>query len=131
MTQKKELVDEVTGRVKIEVPMKRKKGDRKHKSRHKAATSQAQAVAADNNRNSMIDLSQLNVSHEELNSIIEKHSQTSLKIELRKETKTEVASEINANMTKSLGIWGSKATSRRDTSKRRKRNREKSKIIEE
>ena len=30
MTQAKELVDAVTGRVKIVQPMKRKKGDRKH-----------------------------------------------------------------------------------------------------
>ena len=79
----------------------------------------------------MIDLSALNVSQEELNSIIEKHSHASLKVELRKEIKTEVASEVNAAPTTSLGIWGSKAMSRRETSKRRKKNREKAKMTEE
>lgn len=83
----------MTGRVKIVQPMKRKKGDRKHfKNRMIETGSQGEGLKADNHRNSMIDLSALNVSQEELNSIIEKHSQTSLKIELRKEIKTEAAS---------------------------------------
>ena len=111
----------------------RKKGPRIHNkniTRMAAMGSKLDALKIDKvHRNSMIDLSALNVSQEELNSLIEKHSQTSIKsIELRKESKAEVASEINAAATKSLGIWGAKtpsqATSRRDTSKRRK-NQEK------